>query len=576
MRSPYLVGPAAFGRNFYGRALLVEQLLDPDQTCVYLVGNRRSGKTSVLHQVEEQTEVVPLFANLQRTGLGARNLGAVLVRQIEEVRSRFPALQHVRCEPTSDACAVIDDLARVAAQHQLTILLLWDEGEKLLEMGSGDLECLRGALHDRPQVRTILAATPRLARELARHPGNTSPFLHGFATAYLPPLSVAEALELIRQPNSKEGTVRVADQLAGQIIELTGRQPYLIQHLCQRLFVSDGSLRSIEADDLLVDESLGNVFEIDYNSLMPAEQAILWHLACVPDAAESQQLIRLEAARQQLYGLQQLGLIHREGERYQIANYYLQAWLQLRRTPVPADSDTTGFEWPFNSPAKSIAKNNLPLPENSTLPTPDIQALRLDTAVPEQVFVQQPFDLAVAVRQRSSPALTADDLLRTASGEVQLVWPTESPVIRLKIEVSAPDCHIVDKPSQSFRLLSGKDSPVFYFHLVPQREGELSVFVTVYQDDDVLGSARVHTHAVDRRQPAGQVLVTVTSQALEPSPAQLASLQRQLDAARENLNLIIERKAEYVLGVDVPLQLIKEERYLLNRIVELELQLDAG
>ena len=51
------------------------------------------------------------------------------------------------------------------------------------------------------------------------------------------------------------------------------------------------------------------------------------------------------------------------------------------------------------------------------------------------------------------------------------------------------------------------------------------------------------------------------------------SLQRQLAEARENLRLIEDRKAEYVLEVEVPLQLIKEERRWRDRIAELEAKL---
>ena len=52
--------------------------------------------------------------------------------------------------------------------------------------------------------------------------------------------------------------------------------------------------------------------------------------------------------------------------------------------------------------------------------------------------------------------------------------------------------------------------------------------------------------------------------------SELASLHRQLAAVRENLRLIQERKSQYVMGTDVPLQLIKEEQQLLERIKELE------
>jgi len=52
--------------------------------------------------------------------------------------------------------------------------------------------------------------------------------------------------------------------------------------------------------------------------------------------------------------------------------------------------------------------------------------------------------------------------------------------------------------------------------------------------------------------------------------SELASLRRQLAEARENLRLIQERKSEFVMGTDIPLDLIKRERQLVERIAELE------
>ena len=54
---------------------------------------------------------------------------------------------------------------------------------------------------------------------------------------------------------------------------------------------------------------------------------------------------------------------------------------------------------------------------------------------------------------------------------------------------------------------------------------------------------------------------------------EVTSLRRQLDEARENLRLIEERKSQFVLEVEVPLQLVKEERSLRQRIAELENEL---
>jgi CheY-like chemotaxis protein len=73
----------------------------------------------------------------------------------------------------------------------------------------------------------------------------------------------------------------------------------------------------------------------------------------------------------------------------------------------------------------------------------------------------------------------------------------------------------------------------------------------------------------------------IMSGSLEMSPTKrekmrqedLLSLQLQLAKARENLRIIQERKAEFVLSTDIPPQLVKEERRLLERIVALEQQL---
>jgi hypothetical protein len=57
---------------------------------------------------------------------------------------------------------------------------------------------------------------------------------------------------------------------------------------------------------------------------------------------------------------------------------------------------------------------------------------------------------------------------------------------------------------------------------------------------------------------------------------QVATLRKELTEARENLALILERKAEYVLRRDIPLQLIKEERRLTRRIRGLEDEIDQA
>jgi hypothetical protein len=56
-------------------------------------------------------------------------------------------------------------------------------------------------------------------------------------------------------------------------------------------------------------------------------------------------------------------------------------------------------------------------------------------------------------------------------------------------------------------------------------------------------------------------------------PAEIGALQHDLKEARENLALIEERMADYVLSTDVPLQLVKEKRHLESRIRQIERRL---
>jgi hypothetical protein len=56
--------------------------------------------------------------------------------------------------------------------------------------------------------------------------------------------------------------------------------------------------------------------------------------------------------------------------------------------------------------------------------------------------------------------------------------------------------------------------------------------------------------------------------------SRVASLRHQLAQAKQNLRLIEERRAEYVLEVEVPLQLVKEERATRARIAHLQGRLE--
>ena len=89
--------------------------------------------------------------------------------------------------------------------------------------------------------------------------------------------------------------------------------------------------------------------------------------------------------------------------------------------------------------------------------------------------------------------------------------------------------------------------------------------------DAALQDYKVHPELPARAGWAGREKTSVAHPpGSQTIPRELATLRRQLGSARDNLALIEERKAEYVLEVDVPLQLVREERRLRERIADLE------
>jgi hypothetical protein len=60
----------------------------------------------------------------------------------------------------------------------------------------------------------------------------------------------------------------------------------------------------------------------------------------------------------------------------------------------------------------------------------------------------------------------------------------------------------------------------------------------------------------------------------EDPGSDLVALRRQLGKERKNLLLIEERKADYVMDTEVPLELVKQERHTRKRIEELERRID--
>jgi hypothetical protein len=121
-------------------------------------------------------------------------------------------------------------------------------------------------------------------------------------------------------------------------------------------------------------------------------------------------------------------------------------------------------------------------------PGPQIEeVIRLDVAAPATALIDEPFDLAVAVRQPSAPPLAIEDLGQVLSEEGRIFRSEQDQLVRYRIEVSGSGV-VVTPPSYRLLLRPGENSRPCFFQVTPTRPGRRSLVVTAYQEDETVAA----------------------------------------------------------------------------------------
>ena len=101
-------------------------------------------------------------------------------------------------------------------------------------------------------------------------------------------------------------------------------------------------------------------------------------------------------------------------------------------------------------------------------------------------------------------------------------------------------------------------------HPVSQLPTRLSILTALDATDATTWPVVVQRLCAEAGKPAPTLSTS------RPESRQHATWQRMLQNYRDSLRLIEEREAEYVLQIDIPLQLLREKERLLAKIAELE------
>jgi type I restriction enzyme M protein len=298
--NPYVTGSPLEPQHglsvFYGREKLIAQISSQIVThgnVVLLEGNRRAGKTSILKHLEGHIAIpgwVAVYASLQAAEGASQVVGiptpevfrliafelcksiarlevdtplpdgsAVnrealiegnrITKLQENKRIRMACRSGVSDEsPFADFRDYLEVLLEITDSLGLGIVLMLDEFDKLQEGIDNGVtspqvpENIRFLIQSHPRFSAILTGSRRLKRLREEHWSA----LYGLGTSIpVTALDVDNARRVVTEP--VRGRLTFSDEAVDMIIELTARQPYLIQCLCNRIFdfASQSKSRSV-------------------------------------------------------------------------------------------------------------------------------------------------------------------------------------------------------------------------------------------------------------------------------------------------------------------------------------------
>ena len=364
---PFVVGQWVRGERFYGRAAQIGEILDGPRNCIWLLGTRRIGKTSLLKQMEfiasaeDGRRYFPVFWDFQGVDTPDElhlNFNDALVDAEERLARIGIGIGDIEAD---DLFVSLQKLRRRLRTSNLRLLLLCDEVEELIQLrqeAPSLLRKLRHAMQSRDGIRTVLASTIRLWA-LADQKEDTSPFLHGFTPPlYVERLTDDEARSLIEQAHlDPDERPRFGDREARAIREQCDNHPYLLQLVCKR-YIETGDLDEA-IEHVGTDRMVSYFFSVDFEMLSAAEQGILRQLARdegTSDAALGEESsLGTDALQDTLRRLQNLAFIRRNSNgQLVLANDFFRRWLRGMRdaaaeppvqatvsTAVPAQGEAT-------------------------------------------------------------------------------------------------------------------------------------------------------------------------------------------------------------------------------------------
>ncbi|BCM93970.1 hypothetical protein IAD21_05865 [Abditibacteriota bacterium] len=269
--NPYRAGLPVGADLFTGREEVVRRLLDTlHSNCIYLQGERRIGKTSLLHHLARRLRelqdpnflFVPVFVDLQ--GVQEDQLWRVLLSGLREAVQRQRGGVGSSDVPASDQPVTDLDFELEAADliermqtgetKNVKFVLLVDEVDTLNGYALGTNLALRRLFNGELRDNMICVLSGFDLRMNWGDKGEGSPPFNYLMPQKLTGFDAAEARTLVLKPVAEFYTYESA--AVERIIEISERRPFVIQSLCQRTIdrILDQKRRRVTLADVLAIE----------------------------------------------------------------------------------------------------------------------------------------------------------------------------------------------------------------------------------------------------------------------------------------------------------------------------------
>ena len=243
--NPYVVGtPVRSAAMFYGRQedlrWIGDKLTQPGNEMILLYGQRRIGKTSLLHQIRNQREsgaILPVFVDTHGLLPMLRSDDDLYAGLVRTISRELPMALGERAGDGQTAEHLLAMVHSLNLQFPTrTLVLLFDEVDALdMKVRDGTLSSavtgfLGSLLESECRVSIIATGSSDGSRLGGPFWSVLAPKSIGRRIGLL---SRTEAMRLIREPVG--GQIEFEDGMPERILRLSGGHPYYAQTFCQRL-----------------------------------------------------------------------------------------------------------------------------------------------------------------------------------------------------------------------------------------------------------------------------------------------------------------------------------------------------